>query len=98
MYAGFKFGGLYDYMGKRFGEGIESPSYVARLDKNELMVKILLYELPFLGHSYDLRDRIISGDPHTFVRVWWDYGLLAALIFITINIISFLYLARNLWL
>jgi hypothetical protein len=89
LYAGFKFEGLYYYLGQRFSEGIESPSIIARQEKNELMMESLFSELPVLGHKDDLRNRIIRGDPHTFIQIWWDYGLLAALSFVAIITISF---------
>lgn len=96
LVAGSGFQGLYAKWTDRFGEGTEASTWLQRVEKSKHMMSILIEEIPVLGHKDDHRDEAVSGDPYPFFRLWWDYGLLAAVSFFAAIIAIFSRLARNL--
>lgn len=92
FYALQHFEGLSTGYQERFGQVTEALS--AKIDKNEYMLGILTDELPLIGHKDDNRASFVPGDPHTFVRIWWDYGLIVSLSLVAIFFIAFLKLLK----
>jgi hypothetical protein len=90
--------GLQDKITERMGDRITIDQ---RSQKTFFMKKILLHELPILGVGDD-RDLAVHGDAYTFIRIWWDYGIVASMCFYGILLIIIYrlinYLKYGMWL
>jgi hypothetical protein len=97
LFSYTSFTGLSDFVKERFTGILESYGVYQRLNTNEFYLRVLSNEIPLLGHKDDQRYAYLvltGGDPHTFLRVWWDYGLIAGLSFFALVFAAFVNLAR----
>jgi hypothetical protein len=100
VYAASHLEGLQTAAIRRFGEGLNAYSWYQRVSTSRYYWRVLSYEGRLLGRKDDRRyalDNPIGGDPYTLLRVWWDYGLIAALsLAVVLLVITPFYLARAL--
>ena len=84
----------------RFMELQLGGSATARVERSKFMLNFLSHDLSLLGHKDLSVDQYYPfvGDPHTFITVWWNYGLIASLAFVALIIVVFVKLARILML
>ncbi len=69
----------------RFSEGTQAYSFEQRTSKNAYMIGNLLENITLISSQKLPKNEIpLSGDPHLLVMLWWDYGILAMLLMISI--------------